>query len=211
MAMCHMLLLGGIGSGKSTVARLLSDSGWEVVQSDRIGHQVLEEDEVLRQISALWPSVIVGGQVDRRRLSAIVFADKSQLLRLEAITHPRIRQRLAARVAAARGRFLAVEMPLLGELAEGNWLRVVVDAPIETRMDRLVSRGMSVTDAQTRMDLQPTRCEYLAVADYVIDNRGSEGALGKAVEHLVKTVEACAAGESSAGPTSDAHHRMLPE
>lgn len=211
MARCHVLLLGGIGSGKSTVARLLSDRGMEIINADEIGHDVLEDLEVVEEVAAEWPSVIVAGVVDRGLVADIVFADKKELLRLESITHPRIRQRLNDRVAAARADFLVVEMPLLSTLVDGNWFRVVVDAPSAIRLDRLVSRGMSAADAQTRIDLQPNRSDYLAAADYVIDNGGSERALQEAVDRLVDTLEACSAGRSSEGPTSGVKNRILYE
>jgi dephospho-CoA kinase len=193
MGRCHVALLGGIGSGKSSVGLLLSDRGADVIDADMVGHQVLvgpARDDVIR----LWPEVRAEGAIDRARLAEIVFKDPVQLRRLEAATHPHIRERIAGLVTASSAEVVVVEMPVLADILEGRWLRVVVDAPDEIRIGRLLNRGMEAADVRARMSSQPSRVEWLEVADFVIDNSGDESALLSQAGALVDLIDGCADG-----------------
>lgn len=184
MGMCHVLLLGGIGSGKSSVGRLLAGRGAVVLDADAIGHKVLEIDEVKGELEAWWPSVMLDGVVDRSRLASIVFTDEAQLHLLEGITHPRIKACLAELISASDAELVVVEMPVLHDLVDGDWFRVVVDAPDQVRLCRLIQRGMNEQDGRTRMRSQPSRQDYVSVSDFVIDNSGTVDALHEQVDHL---------------------------
>jgi len=169
----RVLLGGGIGSGKSAAAALLSAMGAAVLSADRAAHRVLEPDgPAAAEVSARWPAAVVEGRIDRRALAAIVFRDGAALAELELITHPAIARLLAEAVARVDARVVVVEMPLLIDLLGPGWRWVVVDAPDEVRLARLEARGMGREEAVRRMGAQPTRDEWLGRAELVVDNGG---------------------------------------
>ena len=185
-------LTGGIGSGKSTVARLLEAKGAVVVDADAIAREIVEPGQpALAEIrEAFGPEIIdADGRLDRARLAEIVFADADALGLLNAITHPRIAERSAELLARAPADAVVVyDMPLLveqGPAALAGWDRiVVVDCPDDLRLQRLVERGLDIDDAGRRIAAQATREERLAVADVVIDNTGDLPALEIQVDRL---------------------------
>ena len=167
-------LSGGIGSGKSTAALVFASLGAEVFSADHAGHAVLEPGgEAAAVVAARWPGVLREGRIDRPALAALVFADPAARAELERLTHPAIGRLLAARVAGVDSGVVLVEMPLPVPLLGSDWRWVVVDAPDDVRLARLVARGMDPDDAARRMAAQPSRGEWLARADLVVDNAGS--------------------------------------
>ena len=185
-------LTGGIGSGKSTVARLLEAKGAVVVDADAIARESVEPGQpALAEIrEAFGPEIIdADGRLDRARLAEIVFADADALGRLNGITHPRIAERSAELLARAPADAVVVyDMPLLveqGPAALAGWDRIiVVDCSDDLRLQRLVERGLDIDDAGRRIAAQATREERLAVADVVIDNTGDLPALEIQVDRL---------------------------
>ncbi|MFJ4962051.1 dephospho-CoA kinase [Streptomyces sp. NPDC088729] len=177
-------LTGGIGAGKSEVARLLVGYGAVLIDSDRIAREVVEPGTpglaaVTREFG---PDVLAAdGSLDRPALGAIVFADPERLAALNAIVHPLVGARSAELERAAGTESVVVhDVPLLTEngLAPLYDVVVVVDASPETQLDRLVRlRGMAEADARARMAAQATRAQRLAVADLVVDNDGPREAL----------------------------------
>jgi len=169
---------GGIGSGKSTAAALLAALGATVLSADRAAHTVLEpEGEAADAVAERWPEVLAEGRIDRSALAALVFADPAARTDLEAITHPAIARLLAVQVAEAAGEVILVELPLPIALLGPGWPWVVVDAPDELRLERLIARGMEAGDALRRMAAQPSRADWLARADLVVDNGAGLGHL----------------------------------
>jgi dephospho-CoA kinase len=172
-------ITGGIGAGKSEVARLLASYGAVLVDSDRIAREVVEPGTpgLAAVVVEFGPQVLAAdGSLDRPRLGAVVFADQERLAALNAIVHPLVRRRSAELQEAAGPDAIVVhDVPLLAEngLAPLYDLVVVVDAAPATQLDRLVRlRGMSEEEARARMNAQATREQRLAVADLVIDNDG---------------------------------------
>ncbi|MBM3694956.1 MAG: dephospho-CoA kinase, partial [Actinobacteria bacterium] len=156
---------GGIGSGKSTAAAVFASWGAEVFSADRAGHAVLAPGgPAAEAVARCWPGVMVAGRVDRDALARIVFSDAAARRRLEEITHPAIREALAAQVAGAGSEVILVEMPLPVDLLGPGWRWVVVDAPDEVRLTRLVARGLTAPEASARMAAQPSRADWLARA-----------------------------------------------
>ncbi|NNC74315.1 MAG: dephospho-CoA kinase, partial [Acidimicrobiia bacterium] len=153
----RIVVAGGIGSGKSTVGRLLSERGVYVIDADAVGHGVLNDPAVVEEVMRWWPGAVSGGVVDRARLGAKVFADPDDLRRLEAITHPAIKSRIRELAAAHGSAPVAVELPLMPEWLGPGWMVWVVDAAEDTRVARIVGRGGTPTDAAARMAAQPTR------------------------------------------------------
>ena len=188
----RVALTGGIGSGKSTVSRLLAEKGAVIVDADAIAREIVEPGEpALKEIrDAFGPEVIdADGLLRRSKLAEIVFDDPGALARLNAITHPRIAARSAELLEAAPADAVVVyDMPLLveqGPQALAGWdAIVVVDAPDEVRLERLCDRGLDRDDAQRRMAAQVSRDVRLAAADHVIDNSGDLLGLERSVNAL---------------------------
>jgi len=172
-------LTGSIGSGKSTVAGLLAGRGAAVLDADEVTRELQRKGGRLFEATvARFGSDVVGndGQLDRKALARIVFADPSALAELEALTHPAVHDVMAQRAAAAAASSEAVVLvvPLLLEVGHYDLAGViVVDTPVDTVMRRLAEhRGMDEGEVRARLARQLSREERLARADVVIDNSG---------------------------------------
>ena len=190
-AVLRVGLTGGIGSGKSEVARLLAARGAVIVDADAIAREVVAPGTpgLEAVVGAFGPEMLrADGSLDRPRLGARVFADEEARHRLEGIVHPLVRARSAELIAAAPpGSVVVYDVPLLveGNLGEDFDLVVVVDAPEEVQLARLVGhRGMSEADARARIAAQADRQARRAAADLVIDNGGTLGDLQRQVDEL---------------------------
>jgi dephospho-CoA kinase len=180
-----VVITGPIGSGKSYVAHLFEKRGWQVIDADVIGHDCLEDQDLISEIRRRWPSAVIGSAVDRTRLASIVFAKATQLAELESLTHPRIQNRINEWIAGTvGGRVVEVSVP--SAIIDSWGLRVVVDASRETREARLLERGMKPKDIVSRMKHQPHRHQWLAGAEAVIEN-DSRGT--RAVDRLIDYLE----------------------
>ena len=179
------LLGGGIGSGKSEVRRLLDAAGIATVDSDAIGHRVIEPDgPAFGEVADEWPAVVTDGRIDRSQLGAIVFTDPAALARLERMTHPHIFGTIIDHVEGIEGP-VVVEIPVLDPALGEGWKRIVVDCGEDLRLSRAVARGLSPDDVAARMKSQPSRGKWLAAADLVIPNTGSLSDLEEAVSQVV--------------------------
>lgn len=175
-------LTGGIGSGKSTVCRMLRDLGAWVVDTDAIAHRLTAPGgRALPAIAAQFGTEVIAdnGAMDRTRMRERVFADPAQRRALEAILHPMIGEDTRAEAAAApQGAIVVFDVPLLVE--SGRWRDqvdriLVVDCPVETQIARVMQRNGWTADAVQRIiDQQASRAQRLAVADDVIVNDGLE-------------------------------------
>ena len=181
--MLRVGLTGGIGSGKSEVARRLAEHGAVLIDADVAARQVVEPGSPgLARIAAAFGDEVLrpDGSLNRERLGEIVFADPGLRAELNAIVHPLVREWMqeAERVAVqADGDAIVVhDVPLLAESRgkAGFDAVIVVDVPPELQLERLVRlRGMPAEQARARMAAQASREQRLAVADIVIDNSGS--------------------------------------
>ncbi|MBM9505587.1 dephospho-CoA kinase [Actinacidiphila acididurans] len=199
--MLNVGLTGGIGAGKSEVARLLVSFGAVLIDSDRISREVVAPgtEGLAAVVAEFGPGVLTSeGALDRPALGAIVFADQERLKALNAIVHPLVRRRSEELQRAAGADAIVVhDVPLLTEngLAPLYDLVVVVDVAPGTQVDRLVrQRGMTEEEAGARMAAQATREERLAVADLVIHNDGPLDALEPQVRAVWQTLTERAAG-----------------
>jgi dephospho-CoA kinase len=181
-------LTGGIGSGKSTVATLLAARGARLVDADRIAREVVGPGTpgLAAVVEAFGDGVLTSeGALDRSALAAVVFADPAARARLDGIVHPLVRARAAEMVAQARPDSVVVQdVPLLVETGQAASfdLVLVVEADSETRVRRLVQRGLTEEDARARIAAQATDEQRRAVADVVLDNTGT-------IEDLTAQVE----------------------
>jgi len=175
-------LTGGIGTGKSTVARLFADRGAAICDADEEAHALLAPGGgAVEAVVRSFGSEVLGadGGIDRERLGRLVFADTEARARLEAISHPLIARRLAeaARQALERGApVFLVEAALLVETGRHRDFQtlVVVRADPERVRTRVAARDrLSADELDARIAAQTSEAERLAVADHVIDNGGS--------------------------------------
>jgi dephospho-CoA kinase len=193
--MLRVGLTGGIGSGKSEVARLLSAHGAVVVDADAIAREVVEPGTpgLAAVVAEFGPDVLrPDGTLDRARMAELVFAEEGARRRLEAIVHPLVREHSQALLAAAPPHAVVVyDVPLLveGGMGADFDVVVVVDVPEEVQVARLAGRGMSAEDARARIAAQVPRPERLAAADVVIDNSGSLADLETAVRDVWETLQ----------------------
>jgi dephospho-CoA kinase len=183
-------LTGGIGSGKSTVSRLLGEHGAVVVDADVIAREVVAPGTpgLAAIVEAFGPTVLASdGSLDRPGLAAVVFADPEARRRLDGIVHPLVRARAGELEAAAPADAVVVhDVPLLAETGQGSSydLVVVVEADPAVRVARLVQRGLTADDARARIAVQATDEQRRAIADVVLDNSGTPEQLAGQVERL---------------------------
>jgi dephospho-CoA kinase len=187
-------LTGGIGAGKSEVTRRFAALGAHIIDADALAREVVAPGTpgLEAVIAEFGPGVRAGdGSLDRDAVAAIVFNDDEARSRLNGIVHPLIGERvfelLAEYEAADPDGILINDVPLIAEagVAERYEVIVVVDAPVETQLDRLVRlRGMTQEAAQARIDVQASREQRLALADYVIVNDGDLDSLQRQVDEV---------------------------
>lgn len=180
----QVALTGGIASGKTTVAEIFAGLGALLVDSDQLSREVVEPGTPgLAEVVARFGARVLDDQggLDRQALGSIVFADDAARAELNAIVHPRVRQRRAEMLAEAGEHEVVISViPLLVEtgLADQFDAVVVVDVAEAVQVERLMTRnGLTAEQAQARIDAQASRAERLAVADWVIDNAGTPSQL----------------------------------
>ena len=190
MAQYIVGLTGGIGSGKSTVARLFRERDIVVVDADVAARAVVEPGSpALAQISEKFGASIVdsGGSLDRKALRNIVFNDSVALSWLESLLHPLIRQWICEQLSSAKSPYAVLESPLLLETDQHKLVNriVVVDIPEEKQLFRASQRdGQPVDSIRQIMAKQLSREGRMKLADSIIDNSGDTASLDAQVEHL---------------------------
>jgi dephospho-CoA kinase len=200
-------LLGGIGSGKSQVAAAFARHGARVIAGDQLGQAALRDPDIRVRIASRWGQGIVDekGEIDRRRLAAIVFADPAQRKALEAITHPWIRQRIRAELDEAgkdpRVLFIVLDAAIM---LEAGWndvcdRLVYIDAPRAMRLERVAQqRGWSEKEVDAREQAQLPLTDKAVRADHKVDNSASLEHLNRQVNdllHLWGLAHACSRSE----------------
>lgn len=189
--MLQIGLTGGIGAGKTAVARRFAELGALVVDADALAREVVGPGSVgLDSVVAEFGSGVLAadGSLDRAALAKVVFGDDAARARLNAILHPLVGRRAAELIVAAPPDAVVVQdVPLLVETgAAGRYdLVVVVEAPVEVRAERLArDRGMAADEARARMAAQASDAERRAVADVVLVNDGDLDALRAQVDRV---------------------------
>ena len=170
-------LTGGIGAGKSVVAKILEDLGAYIVDTDALAREaVAPNSDGFMEIARVWPQVVRTGALDRTALGEIVFNDPSARERLNAILHPHIRRLAMERDALAKpGQLVVHIVPLLFETGYNQLVdkSVLVFAPEDQRIARVVARDkIDVGKVRARMAAQIDPLEARARADAVIENDG---------------------------------------
>jgi dephospho-CoA kinase len=187
-------LIGAMGSGKSRVAAEFRRHGAQVVSADELGHEALRQPEVIRQVVARWgPGVLdERGEVDRRHVGRIVFADPAELRALERLVFPWIERRSRELIEAARADtacpLVVLDAAVLLEAGwEGQCDRIVyVHAPREVRLQRLArQRGWTPQEVQARERAQLPLTDKVSRADAAVDNAGPDADVARQVEELM--------------------------
>ncbi|HVU61137.1 MAG TPA: dephospho-CoA kinase [Mycobacteriales bacterium] len=198
--MLNVGLTGGIGAGKSEVTKRFAALGAKVIDADAIAREVVEPGTPgLAAVVAEFGAGVqaADGSLDRDAVAAIVFADDDARARLNAIVHPLIGERVAALLAEYDADdpdgILINDVPLIAEagVAERYEVIIVVDAPVEVQLDRLVRlRGMTREAAQARIDVQASREQRLALATHVLTNDGDLDSLQAQVDQVWQALHA---------------------
>jgi dephospho-CoA kinase len=187
--MLVVALTGGIGSGKSTVGQMFGDLGAIVTDSDQLARDVVERgstgfDQI---IAAFGDEVLKNGVLNRAALADLVFKDPAKRKQLEQITHPLIRKAFAKIVESANGDSIVVnQIPLLVESNHDYKFDhvITVSASEAVRIERLLKRGMNLTQIQQRLQAQSNDAQREKISDSVIRNDGSQTDLLSEVEKV---------------------------
>jgi dephospho-CoA kinase len=182
-------LTGGIGCGKSLAAQYFAELGALVIDADQLARAAIERgsqgfDEV---ISFFGDSILNNGDIDRRALGELIFKDPEAKKKLESIIHPFVRHQFEEAVASLKSdENLVYEIPLLVETGAQDRFDIVVtvESELENRIARLRQRGMHISEIEGRIASQATREQRVAVADYLIENDGTEDELLRQVENI---------------------------
>ena len=173
--MLVVALTGGIGSGKSTVGQIFEDLGAVVTDSDQLARNVVERgttgfDQI---VAGFGDEVLKNGDLDRAALAEVIFKDPSKRTQLEQITHPLIRKAFAKIVETAQNDSIVInQIPLLVESKHDYKFDhvITVSATEEVRIQRLLMRGMNLTQIKQRIGAQSTDAQREAISDTVISN-----------------------------------------
>ena len=184
--MLSIALTGGIGAGKSLVAEMFAELGAICIDSDQLAREVIERgkpgfDEVIARFG---DEVLVDGEIDRTKLAAIIFQNADARRDLENIIHPKVRE-LAAKITsrAVENAVVINEIPLLFETNGQDRfdLVITVEAHIDDRRTRLLTRGLKGYEIENRIAAQASREERESISDFVIENDGDISDLEKKV------------------------------
>jgi dephospho-CoA kinase len=187
-------LVGGMGSGKSSVSALLQQRGGYLISADELGHEALRQPEVIERVVGRWGAGVLdeGGNVDRRKLGRIVFSEACELKALEGLVFPYIERRIREEVGKAerlaQARFVVLDAAIM---LEAGWADacdsiVFVHVPRSERLRRLgAQRGWTEAELAAREDAQLSVAEKISRADYVLDNSGPPEETAKQIEDLL--------------------------
>lgn len=206
-------ILGGVASGKSEVSQRLGWLGAEVLDADRLGHEVLREAAVRQAVQRRWGQRVMdsAGEIDRRKLAEVVFATGPESTRdlayLEGLTHPRIGQRLCERLAELRGQSVAAAVLDAPVMLKAGWDRlcqriIFVDAPRSIRLARARRRGWTETDFSAREAAQESVEVKRRRADTTFDNATSREQLYAQIDRFWQSLFP-ARGEPAHGAARD--------
>lgn len=171
----RIAVIGGIGSGKSEVMKIAKERGFFCLSADEINAELLKTPSYIQRIATLFPSVVSNGVVDKGALAKIVFSDRGERKKLNALAHPEIMRV----ISECKESPLVVELPLFIEGGDEAFDEIVyVRTPLFKRISRLKKgRGMSVKQAVSRIRAQVPSAVLRAKATIVIDNSRSLSAL----------------------------------
>ena len=182
-------ILGGIGSGKSTIAAEFAKLGCKVIDADRIAHELLQEPAVREKVVGLLGQAVLdsSGKIDRRKVAEVVFADENMLASLKRIIHPRVLQRTQELIEQSRSqnqvKAIVLDMPLLVEV---GWHKkcdkiIFVDCEQKLRQERAEKMGFDKKQIKIRENFQISLDNKANLADNIIENNSDFSAIAKQV------------------------------
>ena len=183
-------ITGGSGSGKSTVSALLAQMGAEIIDTDMIAREVVKKgSDCLKELCKAFGDEILldNGELDRKRLASIAFADGKKTALLSGITHKYIKLETIKRIDASNAELIGIDgAVIIGSPIEPLCEKIVlVTADRRTRLDRIITRdGIDEAEAKKRLDAQPDEEFYIKNSDYVVNNNGCEKELAARVKEL---------------------------
>ena len=188
-------ITGSIGTGKSTVARKLVDLGYEVIDCDLIGHNILNKNRVgYKKVLMEFGTDILDdeGHINRKKLGSIIFSDSIKREKLNQILHPLIKEKVKKEVEKSKCKFVFIECPLLFEtdFYELCDYTIVVYADSNTQISRVMQRDkVDFPTALKKINAQMPLEKKMALADFVIDNCHSEGDLDWQIKQILFKLE----------------------
>lgn len=190
-------LTGSIGTGKSTVSQIFKKLGAYVIDADKVVHKLLENEKVKREIAEVFGKEVfdTSGKIDKKKLAKIVFNAPEMKKKLEKILHPKVRQEIENFIKEVYKRdknaVIIAEIPLLIEtgLYKNYDKIIVVYAPKDLQIKRLLSKGFSKEEALSRINSQIDIEEKLKYADIVIENTGSLEELEEKVKKVYEQLK----------------------
>ena len=185
-------ILGGIGSGKSTIAAEFAKLGCKVIDADRIAHELLQEPPVREKVVSLFGQAILdsSGKIDREKLAEVAFADHKMLASLNRIIHPLVLQRTQEFIEQCKSqnqvKAIVLDMPLLVEV---GWHKrcdklIFVDCEQKLRLERAKKMGFDKNQVKIRENFQISLDNKASLADNTIENNSDFSAIAKQVTEI---------------------------
>ena len=148
-----IIITGPIGAGKSSALEIINNLGYETVDLDTISNEILDQEDSLKFIKEYFSDCVADEQVNRAKLAKIVFSNKEKLSLLENFLHPKIQNKLTSILEISKGLvFIEVSAP---KNMINIFKSIVIWSPVETRIKRLLKRGMDIEDIMNRIENQP--------------------------------------------------------
>lgn len=187
-------ICGILSSGKTTVGRILAQSGVFVINADTIVHDLLSKDRVTidQVIESFGQEILSNGKINREKLAQIVFNDSKKLKLLESILHPKVKEEIERNYNIIKNnasyKAFAAEIPLIGKIGMTDWFDLIVTivaSPLACK-ERFLQIGKSEDQFEKRLAHQQTEEELIKIADVVIENNGSIAQLEKSLHHQLQ-------------------------
>lgn len=182
-------ITGGIGSGKSTVAKILRNMNYPVIDADIIAKDLLNDKNTLTILKHEFPQAFTDNTLNKKILSDIVFTSKQKLLKLNSITHPEIAKKIQYIINTAKEDLIFLDAPLptkecFLDIVNEIW---VVSTSLEIRLERIMKRSnISQNTAMKIIESQMTEEEYLALSNIIIKNDGTKKELEDKINFLLQ-------------------------
>lgn len=193
-------LLGGVGSGKSTVARMFADLGAAVIDADRLAHEALNEPVVIEQVKQKFGDAVVDaeGCIDRRKLADLVFDNPDNVAFLNRAIHPKVIEQTESLISFhlndAESKAIILDVPLLVEIGwqdRCDYL-VFVECSIEKRVQRLAGkRKIDANQLKKRENFQISLDKKAQIAHYKINNNSDESEVAEQVAQIFSSITGC--------------------
>ena len=183
-------ITGGSGSGKTTVSSMLTELGAEIIDTDKIAREITAKgSECLKELTAAFGEKILlpTGELNRRYLARIAFADKEKTALLNSITHKYIKSETLRRIELSDADLIGIDgAVIIGSVIESLCERIVyVTAPHDVRVSRITARdSLTNEEAESRLDAQPDDGFYIKHSDYIVNNGSDLDALKRNVREL---------------------------